>query len=183
MGVLKDLAARAVDVEVAGNTIGLRYPNSHQRTAIRDHLKDLDLTLEGGRKAPEGDEGKEARVDSSIDFAHCFRRIAASCLSYTVIDNDDMTVDDYDRMIEQSNNEPEKFEGLDNLVKEALRLCGLDSFLRSVDDGDGEGEGEDEDEDEDEAPKGVTDHVKEAGQAAGAGPSSPAGKQARKSKT
>lgn len=115
MSLLKDIADRAVTVEVDGEPVHLRYASEDAKMEMYEKLNAVEQT------------GTE---EGNVRAARIWNDIMADCLAATVVGHEDMERDDWLRLIATSNNEPEKHDGLLKLVREALRLSGYASMLR-----------------------------------------------------
>ena len=122
MSFLKDLANCAATVPVAGEPIVLRFPLDVDKFAALRMLRDVPKLEQGGK-----DE------DENIEIARQVNRLCAHCLKSTVASHDDMSAEDWSRLITMSNDEPDKHEGLIDLVMKACELCGIKGLVQKKD--------------------------------------------------
>ena len=109
--VLKRLAQCASTVEVEGEKVVLRWPTDTQRMWLLDEMKRV------GEIETDADRVRAART---------WHRCCARMLEFTV-DDENMSADDWSRLITASNTEPEKHDDLVTLLREAMRLCGFNA--------------------------------------------------------
>lgn len=131
----KALAERAITVQVAGEDVHLRPPNLNMQLAVKRFLA-ASAPLPEGATAEEKSEAQDKQV-------HAYLRLTAEALHATVVTEDEITIDQWERII--SIQDSEAPEGLRDLVDGALRLCGMDVKL----------------------PEGAEDHVADADDAVG----------------
>ena len=121
--LLKALSERAMTVQVAGEDVHLRPPSLSMQLAIQRFLKSED-----------------------DDRAYAYLRLTAEALHATVVSDQDMSLEDYERIVcTPADSAP---DGIQDLVNAALRLCGMNT----------------------EVPEGAEDHVAEADAALGNSP-------------
>ena len=63
--------------------------------------------------------------------------ITGTALKLCVVGHDEMTEDDWQRLISASKDDENEVEGLPELVSECMKLCGFDSEVKNKDEVDG----------------------------------------------
>ena len=106
MGLMKKIAGHCKTVEVAGEKVKLRLPSHTEKSFI------LSLA-----RSVEGESGEEA--------IHRSMRLAPLCLEYTVVNEDEMSEEEWSKVVTAADECPDDFPGLPDLVKECMTLCGL----------------------------------------------------------
>lgn len=115
MSVLKKIADTSVTVEVAGEKIKLRYPDAAEKAAVMEMMPD-----------PKEDGTAGATISG-------WNALSAKALSVCVIGYDEMTEDDWSRLISASNDRPDEHKGLAELVARSLSMCGLKTDIKAGD--------------------------------------------------
>ena len=139
----KRIAERAITTEVDGQEVDLRYPAAPERMELQKFAASLNADDES--------------VGNSDIVVH-WERLTAKALQLVVVTDEDMTEDDWMRVIRAS--QLKAVDGLPELVKDAMTLCGFDVVLGT------EGDLEADTTDADEKPATV-DHVDETHKALG----------------
>ncbi len=115
MGILEKMAASSCTVTVAGEEIVLHYPNAAQKAEVMAMMPD-------------------AREDAVGETIGAWNALSAKALSVCVQGHDQMSEDDWSKVISASNDVPDEYEGLAELVSRALSMCGLKTDVRKEND-------------------------------------------------
>ena len=115
MSRLKELAERVVSVPMGDEVVKFRLPRHPERQAVIQRVMQLQDVAEAD------DPAQAAKVTAEHQSA------VVDALLATVVEPNDLTREDWERIIVASN-EPElaaEYEGITEVVEQAMKLCGL----------------------------------------------------------
>ena len=117
---LKEIADKVKVLQVDGEDVQLRLPPEIDKNRLV--AVGLKISLE--------DESKE-RDDGNVLIT--WSEITGKALKLCVVGHDDMSEDDWQRLISASKDPDTEIEGLPELLSECMKLCGFDSEVKSKD--------------------------------------------------
>ena len=118
---LKEIADKVKVLMVDGEEVNLRLPPEIEKNR---------LVAVGLKVLNSDDESKER---DSGEVLVSWSEITGKALKLCVADHDDMTEDDWQRVITASREPDYDIEGLPELVSECMKLCGFNSEVKTED--------------------------------------------------
>ena len=118
---LKSLATRVKEVMVDGEAVTLRLPPVVERNKLLKRMSEYE-------------QDSENELKSNVAAIELWDEIAVTALMLCVEDKEDMTEEDWQRLITFSRTEEaDNVEGLPELLSECLKLCGFGSEVKKGD--------------------------------------------------
>ena len=118
---LKEIADKVKILMVDGEEVHLRLPPEIEKNRL----------VAVGLKVLNTDDESKERDNSEVLVS--WSEITGKALKLCVADHDDMTEDDWQRLITASREPDNDIEGLPELVSECMKLCGFTSEVNTED--------------------------------------------------
>ena len=118
---LKEIADKVKVLKVDGEDVQLRLPPEIDKNRL------VSIGLKISLEKDESDERDDGQVLVT------WSEITGKALKLCVVGHDDMTEDDWQRLISASKNPDNDIEGLPELLSECMKLCGFDSEVKTTD--------------------------------------------------
>ena len=122
-GILDRIAERAFEVTVAGEDVGLRYPLDEERAHVVEPTIAFAKAREAAREA--GDDSDDESAENTREAVDVMETVMCRALAATVTDYAHFDEAAWKRILVASRIDPDKWDGLPELVRTACRMCGV----------------------------------------------------------